>query len=164
MRLTTYSDYSLRLLMYLALQPERLSTIKEIAQAYNISGNHLMKVVHQLGLAGYVETIRGRNGGMRLGKPAEEIGLGELIRHTEPDMDIVPCFEPENQTCPLRHACRLRGALDRARLAFLSVLDDYTIADLTSTPGPMRSFLGLSPAQPRSHERVLPLRPSSTDR
>ncbi len=149
MRLTFYSDYSLRLLMYLAVRPERLSTIKEIAEAYNISANHLMKVVHQLGLAGYVETIRGRNGGMRLGRPAAEIGLGELIRHTEPDMDIVPCFEPENQSCPLRKACRLKSALDKARLAFLSVLDEYTLADLTSTPGPMRSFLGLSSAQPR---------------
>jgi Rrf2 family nitric oxide-sensitive transcriptional repressor len=108
-----------------------------------------MKVVHQLGLAGYVETVRGRNGGMRLGRPAAEIGLGELIRHTEPDMDIVPCFEPENQSCPLRKACRLKGALDKARLAFLGVLDEYTLADLTSTPGPMRSFLGLSSAQPR---------------
>jgi Rrf2 family nitric oxide-sensitive transcriptional repressor len=149
MRLTFYSDYSLRLLMYLAVRPERLSTIKEIAEAYNISANHLMKVVHQLGLAGYVETIRGRNGGMRLGRPAAEIGLGELIRHTEPDMDIVPCFEPENQSCPLRKACRLKSALDKARLAFLGVLDEYTLADLTSTPGPMRSFLGLSSAQPR---------------
>ena len=149
MRLTVYSDYSLRLLMYLAVRPERLSTIREIAGAYNISSNHLMKVVHQLGLAGYVETIRGRNGGMRLGRPAAEIGLGELIRHTEPDMDIVPCFEPENQSCPLRKACRLKGALDKARLAFLGVLDEYTLADLTSTPGPMRSFLGLSSAQPR---------------
>jgi Rrf2 family nitric oxide-sensitive transcriptional repressor len=149
MRLTVYSDYSLRLLMYLAVRPERLSTIREIAGAYNISSNHLMKVVHQLGLAGYVETVRGRNGGMRLGRPAAEIGLGELIRHTEPDMDIVPCFEPENQSCPLRKACRLKGALDKARLAFLGVLDEYTLADLTSTPGPMRSFLGLSSAQPR---------------
>lgn len=149
MRLTVYSDYSLRLLMYLAVRPERLSTIREIAGAYNISSNHLMKVVHQLGLAGYVETVRGRNGGMRLGRPAAEIGLGELIRHTEPDLDIVPCFEPENQSCPLRKACRLKGALDKARLAFLGVLDEYTLADLTSTPGPMRSFLGLSSAQPR---------------
>ena len=149
MRLTFYSDYSLRLLMYLAVRPERLSTIKEIAEAYIISANLLMKVVHQLGLAGYVESIRGRNGGMRLGRPAAEIGLGELIRHTEPDMDIVPCFEPENQSCPLRKACRLKSALDKARLAFLGVLDEYTLADLTSTPGPMRSFLGLSSAQPR---------------
>ena len=152
MRVTVYSDYSLRLLMYLAVRPERLSTIKEIAEAYDISANHLMKVVHQLGLAGYVETIRGRSGGMRLGRPAAEIGLGEVIRHTEPDMDIVPCFEPENRTCPLSRACRLKSALDKARLAFMSVLDEYTLADLTSTPGPIRSFLGLSSVQsPRAN-------------
>lgn len=152
MRLTVYSDYSLRLLMYLAVRTERLSTIQEVSKAYGISSNHLMKVVHQLGLAGYVETIRGRNGGMRLGKPASDIGLGKLLRFTEPDMDIVPCFSPENQECPLRRACRLKGALDKARQAFLAVLDEYTLADLTSSPDPMRSFLGLPPAAstPRS--------------
>jgi Rrf2 family nitric oxide-sensitive transcriptional repressor len=143
MRLTVYSDYSLRLLMYLAVRPERLSTIQEVAKAYNISSNHLMKVVHQLGMAGYVKTVRGRSGGIRLGKEAGAIGLGELLRFTEPDMDIVPCFEPENQDCPLRRACRLKGALDKARHAFLGVLDEYTLADLTSAPGSMRSVLGL---------------------
>jgi Rrf2 family nitric oxide-sensitive transcriptional repressor len=80
---------------------------------------------------------------MRLGRRADEIGLGEVIRHTEPDMNIVPCFEPENMSCPLRRACRLKNALDRARLAFLTVLDEYTLADLVSPPGPIRSFLGL---------------------
>lgn len=149
MRLTVYSDYSLRLLMYLAVRPERLSTIQEVAKAYNISSNHLMKVVHQLGVAGYVKTIRGRSGGIRLGKEAEAIGLGELLRFTEPDMDIVPCFEPENQDCPLRRACRLKGALDRARQAFLGILDEYTLADLTSAPVSMRSVLGL-PAAPEA--------------
>lgn len=148
MRLTVYSDYSLRLLMYLAVRTERLSTIQEVAKAYDVSSNHMMKVVHQLGLAGYVETVRGRNGGMRLGKPPSEIGLGELLRFTEPDMDIVPCFSPENQDCPLRRACRLKGALDKARQAFLAVLDEYTLADLTSAPDPMRSFLGLPPTVP----------------
>lgn len=148
MRLTVYSDYSLRLLMYLAVRPERLSTIQEVATAYHISSNHLMKVAHQLGQAGYIETVRGRSGGMRLGRRADEIGLGELIRHTEPDMHIVPCFEPEKQSCPLRGACRLKNALDRARLAFLGVLDEYTLADLTSAPGPIRAMLGVpSPRQ-----------------
>ena len=146
MRLTVYSDYSLRLLMYLAVRPERLSTIQEVAKAYNVSSNHLMKVVHQLGMAGYVKTVRGRSGGIRLGREAEAIGLGELLRFTEPDMDVVPCFEPENQACPLRRACRLKGALDRARQAFLGVLDEYTLADLTSAPASMRSVLGLPAA------------------
>ncbi|MHB1103780.1 MAG: RrF2 family transcriptional regulator, partial [Devosia sp.] len=114
MRLTVYSDYALRLLMYLTVKADGLATIPDVAKAYGISANHLMKVVHQLGQAGYVETVRGRSGGMRLAKPAEAIGLGEVVRFTEPDMDIVPCFQPENQDCPLRRACRLKGALDRA--------------------------------------------------
>lgn len=143
MRLTAYSDYALRLLMYLAVKDNGRATISEMAEAYGISRNHLMKVVHQLGQAGYLETVRGRNGGMRLGRRPDAIGLGELVRFTEPDMDVVPCFRLENQDCALRRACRLKGALDRARLAFLAVLDEYTLADLTSTPGPMRSFLGL---------------------
>lgn len=156
MRLTIYSDYALRLLMYLAIRPERLSTIKEIAQAYGISENHLMKVAHQLGLAGFVHTVRGRHGGLRLGRPAAEIGLGELVRHTEPDMAIVPCMQASDRTCPLRRACRLKDALDRARLAFLGVLDDYTLADLTATPGPMRAVLGLSSAPSANPRPDLP--------
>ncbi|MDP1730923.1 MAG: Rrf2 family transcriptional regulator [Devosia sp.] len=144
MRLTLYSDYALRLMMYLAVRPDGLATISQVAKAYGVSANHMMKVVHQLGQAGYLETVRGRSGGIRLAKPPEAIGLGELVRFTEPDMDIVPCFQPENEDCPLRRTCRLKGALDRARLAFLSVLDEYTLADLTSPSGPMRSFLGLA--------------------
>lgn len=143
MRLTVYSDYALRLLMYLAVRTDKLATIPEVAKAYSISANHLMKVVHQLGQAGYVETIRGRSGGMRLARPAAEIVLGEVVRFTEPDMDIVPCFQPENQSCPLRRACRLKGALDRARQAFLAVLDDYTIGDLTAVGAPLRLVLGI---------------------
>lgn len=143
MRLTVYSDYALRLLMYIAVKDTGLSTIPEIADAYGVSRNHLMKVVHQLGQAGYLETVRGRGGGVRLARAADAIGLGDLIRFTEPDMAIAPCFHPDNQDCPLRRACKLRAALDRARLAFLAVLDSYTIADLTQTPGPMRALLGL---------------------
>ena len=153
MRLTVYSDYALRLLMYLAVRPDGLATIPEVAKAYGISANHLMKVVHRLGQAGYVETVRGRSGGMRLARPPDTIGLGALVRFTEPDMDIVPCFQPENQQCPLRRACRLKAALDRARLAFMAVLDEYTLDDLTAAPGPMRSLLGLAPEErsPASH-------------
>lgn len=146
MRLTTYSDFSLRLLMYLAARPDRLSTIEEVARAYGISVNHLMKVAHQLGQAGYLETVRGRGGGMRLGQPAAEIVLGDVLRHTEPDMDIVPCFQPDNEDCPLRRACALKIALQRARQAFLDVLDGYTIGDLVTVPGTLRSLLGLDSA------------------
>ena len=146
MRLTVYSDYSLRLLMFLAIRPERLSTITEVAKAYGMSVNHLMKVAHQLGQAGYIETVRGRGGGMRLRRPADEIILGAVLRHTEPDMDIVPCFQPDNEDCPLRRACSLKLALQRARQAFLAVLDEYSIGDLVAVPGPLRSLLGLAPA------------------
>lgn len=145
MRLTVYTDYSLRLLMYLAIRPDGLATIPEVSTAYGISSNHLMKVVHQLGQAGYIETVRGRSGGIRLGRSAESINLGDVVRFAEPDMDIVPCFREEDGQCPLRNACRLKSALNRARLAFMAVLDEYTLADLTAAPVPMRALLGLGP-------------------
>jgi Rrf2 family nitric oxide-sensitive transcriptional repressor len=144
MRLTVYSDYALRLLMFLAVRGDGMATIPQIAKAYNISSNHLMKVVHQLGQAGYIETVRGRGGGMRLARSAPEIILGDVIRFTEPDMDIVPCFALENQDCPLRRACLLKGALDRARQAFLDVLDEYTLADLTGNSRVLQVSLGLA--------------------
>ena len=93
-RLTVYTDYSLRMLMYLAVKGDGLATIAEVADAYGISKAHLTKVAHQLGLAGYVETVRGKGGGLRLARPAERIGLGDVVRRTEPDMALVPCFEP----------------------------------------------------------------------
>ncbi len=148
MRLTVYSDYSLRLLMFLAARGEKLSTIPEIARAYNISTNHLMKVASQLGRAGFIETVRGRNGGLRLGRPADGINVGDVLRHTEPDMDLVPCFQPDNEDCPLRRACRLKAALERARHAFMSVLDDYTVGDLVGGPSLARSLFGLPPEAP----------------
>ena len=90
MRLTAYTDYALRVLIRLALQPDRLTTIADIAKGYDISENHLMKVVHQLGVAGLIDTVRGRKGGLRLHKPPAAIGVGEVVRLMEPDMDIVP--------------------------------------------------------------------------
>ena len=130
MRLTVYTDYALRVLMYLAVHPEPKPTIGEISSSYRISRNHLMKVVYELGVAGYIETVRGKNGGLRLARRPEDIGLGELIRQTEPDMALVPCFDPVNSPCAITPACRLRGALHQALAAFLQVLDGYTLADL----------------------------------
>jgi Rrf2 family nitric oxide-sensitive transcriptional repressor len=131
MRLTVYTDYALRVLMYLAVQPEPRPTIGEIARAHAVSRNHLMKVVHDLGRAGFIETTRGNRGGLRLKRPAAGIGLGEVIRRTEPDLDLVPCFaHGEPCGCVISPACRLRGALHRARAAFLEVLDQYSLADL----------------------------------
>lgn len=146
MRLTVYTDYALRMLMYLAAKQDGLATIAEIAESYKISKNHMMKVVHQLGVAGYVDTVRGRGGGLRLARPAADINLGEVVRTTESDMTIVPCFDPLNLDCPLRGACVLRSALAHARDAFIAVLDEYTLADLAAGPAAMRRMLGIGAA------------------
>ena len=143
MRLTTYTDYTLRTLIYLALEPERLARIAEIAKAYGISENHLMKVVHQLGVAGYVETIRGKNGGLRLAVRPEAINLGAVVRRVEPDLDVVPCFSPSG-TCRIRPVCALKGVLGDALGAFLAVLDRYTLADLVAPRKELAGLLGVS--------------------
>ena len=133
MRLSTFSDYSLRVLMYLGVQPDRLATISEIAAAHEISENHLMKVVHQLGRGGYIETVRGKGGGMRLARAPKEIVLGEVIRQTEGDIAMVECFS-DNPSCRILSACRLRGILGEALSAMFMVLDGYTLADLLERP------------------------------
>lgn len=148
MRLTVYTDYSLRVLMYLALPRRGLATISEIAAAYGVSRNHLMKVVYELGVAGYIETVRGQNGGMRLAREAGEINLGDVVRRTEPDMALVPCFDPVRATCAITPACKLRRALQRAREAFLAVLDEYTLADLADNPAALGSLLALEHRPP----------------
>jgi Rrf2 family transcriptional regulator, nitric oxide-sensitive transcriptional repressor len=144
-RLTVYTDYALRVLTYLALKEDQLATIAEIAESYDISKNHLMKVAHQLGVAGYVETVRGRGGGLRLAKPLEAIGLGEVVRYTEPDMAIVSCFEPVSAPCVIQPCCVLKRALKKARDAFIEVLDDYTLADLVRPHVRLTGLLGISP-------------------
>jgi Rrf2 family nitric oxide-sensitive transcriptional repressor len=131
MRLTTLSDYSMRVLMYLAHNPDRLCTIAEIAQAYRISEAHLMKVTHQLGLAGFVETVRGKGGGMRLAAPATRINLGTVVRAIEPDFALVECFDTGNR-CALTGYCRLAGIVAGALDAFLANLSRYTVADLVA--------------------------------
>ena len=145
MRLTVYTDFSLRVLMFLALKGDRLTTIAEVAKAYGISKNHLMKVTHQLGLAGYVKTVRGKGGGMRLAQAPENIVLGEVVRRTEPDMELVPCFAPDSMSCAIFPSCALRGALSSARDAFLSALDGHTLADLVRPRAPLRKLLSFSP-------------------
>lgn len=141
MRLTVYTDFSLRVLMFVALQPERLPTIAEIAASYGISKNHLMKVVYELGQAGYIETVRGKNGGLRLARRPQDIVLGEVVRRTEPDMALVPCFDPIKGTCVITPACTLRRALHEARSAFLKVLDAYTLADLVENRSALSRLL-----------------------
>ncbi len=153
MRLTVYSDYALRVLMYLALKDDGLATIAEIAESYAISKNHLMKVVHQLGVAGYVDTVRGRQGGLRLAKPAEEVTLGEIVRQTEPDLALVMCFAPVNAACVVRSCCVLRRALTEAGDAFLEVLDGYTLRDLIKPRSALRTLLAIPPESQSSGRR-----------
>jgi Rrf2 family nitric oxide-sensitive transcriptional repressor len=133
MRLNAFSDYSLRVLIYLALNPDRLATIAEIARGYDISENHLMKVVHHLGRTGYVETVRGKGGGMRLGRAPKDIVLGEVLRQTETDFDLVECFS-DKSTCAIQHVCRLQDVFGEARNAMFLVLDAYTLADMLEQP------------------------------
>ena len=130
MRLTTMTDYAMRLLMYVAHRPDRLCTIAEIAAAYGISQAHLMKITHQLGQAGFIETVRGKGGGMRLAAPPDEINLGAVVRRMEVDLDLVECFTHVDNRCVLTGHCRLAGVLDGALGAFLAHLDGYTLADL----------------------------------
>lgn len=141
MRLTVYTDYSLRMLMYLAVQEDRRATIAEVANAYGISKAHLTKVAHQLGRAGYVGTVRGKGGGLHLAQPATEIRLGDVVRRTEPDMALVPCFEPVHGPCPIVPACGLRGVLHEARQAFLAVLDRYSLDDLVQRRAELAGLL-----------------------
>lgn len=141
MRLTVRTDYSLRVLMYAGLARGRLATIAEMAAAYGVSQNHLMAVVHRLGTLGYLETVRGKGGGVRLARPPDAINLGEVVRRVETDMALVECFAAaEPGQCPIAPACALRGVLGEALDAFLAVLDRYTLADLL---GPRRALCDL---------------------
>ena len=141
MRLTTFSDYSLRVLMYLALQDARLVTIQEIASAYDISESHLMKVVHQLALSGVVETVRGKGGGLRLALDPAQIRLGQVVRQAEGDAPIVECLSGEPQRCCIAPACKLAGVLVRAFDALYAELDRYTLADLMARPNELKRIL-----------------------
>lgn len=162
MHLTAYTDFSLRVLTYLGLRGDRLATIHEIATAYGVSQNHLMKVVHQLGRAGFVETVRGRSGGIRLARAPGAIRVGDVVRRMEDDFQIVACFGGnDGGGCVIAPDCRLAGALDEALHAFLGVLDRYTLADLLAAPDRLgRHFPGLAPdrspgqAPDRSPERA----------
>lgn len=138
MRLTLHTDYSLRLLMLLAMEPDALHTIEEIAQRYDISRNHLMKVVQTLGQAGFVQSLRGRSGGLRLARPAAQINLGAVVRATEDSFALVECFDRERNTCVVAPACGLRGPIEEALQAFLGVLDRYSLADLIKNPSSLR--------------------------
>ncbi len=129
MRLTLYTDYSLRVLLYLAAKPESTATISEITDFYKISRNHLVKVVHNLGLNGFISTTRGKNGGIRLARPAEKIYLSDVVMNTEPDMELLECFNPKTDECVISSTCRLKSMLYEGRAAFMGVLEKNTLAD-----------------------------------
>jgi Rrf2 family nitric oxide-sensitive transcriptional repressor len=138
MRLTLHTDYALRLLMLLAMEPDELHTIEEAAERYGISRNHLMKVTQTLVQAGFIDSLRGRGGGLRLGRVAASINVGEVVRATEDGFALVECFDRERNTCVVAPACGLRGPLDEALSAFLAVLDRYSLADLIRNPTSLR--------------------------
>ena len=139
MRLTRYTDYAMRVLLYLASQPDdRLSSIGEIARGYRISQNHLMKVVNDLVRAGYIESVRGRFGGIRLARHADTINVGQVVRHTEDDFDLVDC-----DGCVIAPACGLTGVLHEATLAFLAVLDSYSLADVQAGRNDLLRLFGV---------------------
>ena len=141
MRLTSYTDYSLRTLMYLATHRERLVTIQDIADLHQISKNHLMKVAHQLGLSGYIETVRGRNGGLRLKREPADINIGALVRSTESDFFMAECFDKANNSCPLTPSCKLKSALGQATRAYLAVLDKETLESILAPAPPAASAI-----------------------
>jgi Rrf2 family nitric oxide-sensitive transcriptional repressor len=130
MRLTSFTDYTLRTLLYLAANRDRLVTIQDIADLHVISKNHLMKVVYQLGQSGLVETVRGRNGGLRLAMEPGQINIGALVRSTETDFFMAECFDRAHDTCPLTPDCKLKHTLNDATKAFLAVLDQQTLEDM----------------------------------
>ena len=134
MHLTRFTDNALRCLTYLALHPGKTVTVGEIARRMALSEDHLVKVVQRLAHLGYVETLRGRGGGVRLLRTPENINVGEVVRETEESFRLVECFDPESNTCPIAPSCALAGVLDEALTAFNCVLDRYTLADLLKSP------------------------------
>ncbi len=145
MRLTTMTDYAMRLLMYVAQHPARLCTIAEVASVYGISEAHLMKITHQLGLQGWLETVRGKGGGMRLAAAPADINLGAVVRSIEPDFYLVDCLTRDT-TCSLTGHCKLTGIMSGALQSLMHYLDGYTLADLLvptphTTTGPHRHIV-----------------------
>lgn len=141
MRLNLQSDYALRLLMHLAVNPDQLITISEVAKAFGISKNHLMKVAHIMSREGYIKTVRGRTGGMRLGRTAAGIGVGEVIRHMEADFALVECMPSGADGCGITPACRLKVVINEALESFWAILDQYTIRDLVENNDDLRVLL-----------------------
>ncbi|MGB3243981.1 MAG: Rrf2 family transcriptional regulator [Sulfitobacter sp.] len=135
MKLTSYTNYAMRSLQLAALKSPDLVRVDDVARIHKLSRPHIMKIVHELGKAGYLETVRGRGGGFRLARAPEDINVGEVVRITEGPMDVVECFNPEKNTCPLMGICVLSRKIQEATAAFMAVLDDLTIADISANRG-----------------------------
>jgi len=138
MQFTHFTDYSLRTLIYLGAQQSMLATISEVAEKYGISKSHLTKVVHQLANRGYIKTMRGKGGGMRLARLPQLINIGDVVRDMEENINLVECFNAKNQICPLLPACILKSVLLEARKNFFDTLDRYTLADLLTNQSSLR--------------------------
>lgn len=150
MRLTSYSNYAMRALQLAALKAPNLIRVDDVVRVHGIARPHVVKIVHELGRAGYLETQRGRGGGFRLARPASDIVVGDVIRLTEGPLDLVECFNPDVNTCPLIGVCKLSSALQKATKAFMDVLDDLTLADIASNRGALL-------------ERIAPFEQDSTE-
>lgn len=162
MRLTDYTDYTLRVLMYCAANPDRLVTIAELADRHGLSKNHLMKIVNDLARQGVIETTRGRGGGMRLLKDPTQIIVGEMVRRTETDFRHVECFDESSNACSLTPTCRLKHVFDSAMQAYFNELDGVTLADIAGPPlTPQRG--GARPGSVRSAQAA-PMRSPVTRR
>jgi Rrf2 family transcriptional regulator, nitric oxide-sensitive transcriptional repressor len=140
MQLTTFTDYGLRCLMYLAARPGRLSSVKEISEYYVISRNHLVKVVHRLAQLGYVDSSKGKGGGIKLAKNPETIRLGDVVEQLEPNMEMVECFNQQTNCCRITDACQLKSYLFEAERSFLDTLNQYTLADTVSSQALLQMF------------------------
>jgi Rrf2 family nitric oxide-sensitive transcriptional repressor len=142
MRLKNYTNYALRTLQMAALRAPALTRVDQVAAAHGVSRAHIMKIVHELGKAGYVETVRGRGGGFRLARDPARITVGEIVRLTEAPIELVECFNAGTNSCPLIGICRLSTALDEALAAFLQVLDGVTVAELAGNRADLVDRLG----------------------
>ncbi|HEY0825963.1 MAG TPA: Rrf2 family transcriptional regulator [Ramlibacter sp.] len=154
MKLTAFTDYSLRVLIYLAAQPGQRATIAQIATAFDVSENHLVKVVHFLGKLGWLTNVRGKGGGLELGGPPEQIVVGQVVRATEGNAVVAECFGDSGGDCQIAPNCRLRGVLGEAVAAFYAVLDRYTLEDLVNNRQQLARMLFISPAPGKGAART----------
>jgi len=143
MHLTQFTNYALRTLMTAGLRGSDLTRVQDVADGFGIARTHVVKCVHQLGAWGFLENVRGRHGGFRLARPANQITVGEVVRRTEDSLCLVECFDPATSTCPVKDVCRLNVGLKQALAAFLAVLDDMTIADIVANDHELAPRIGL---------------------